>query len=236
MTTTTEGEIHGGLLIRLYDLTKMEPITLPFGEETKRGNQVLAYDPVIPQKLDYWHSSSKAERSEVFVAERNISVESRMVGQNAEQVLRHAQHRVISMNAGLRREERMDMLDHVTASVLPTLVTPAMISMEMMSSQPKFLLFSRDIPIHLSIFCDDACMLLTWTNEYELERRMRDHYGNRFIVYRMPSIVNAACVIQTHFLNKKLKRWIYESRGNHLKLLNMLEAFIFRRSKQDTED
>ncbi len=127
------------------------------------------------------------------------------------------------------------MLEMVTGAVMPNLVTPAFISLEVQSSQPKFLLFSREIPIHVNVFCDDTCMLLVWSNEGKIEQRMRENYGNRFVVYRMPPIINSACVVHTFYLKKKISRWKYEMRDN-LRVLNALEAFIFRRSKPIQED
>lgn len=232
----TDSEIHGGLLLNVMDINQMEPITFPFngeGVHTKRGNQTRGHDPTSVSPFDFWHSSQGAATSEMFVTERGVRIDGRCVGQSAEEVLRHTMHRTIAMNAGLRREDRKDMLEQATHTVMPTLQTPAFISMEMQSSQPKFLLFSRDIPIHVNVFCDDACMLLLWSNEKQIEGRMRDHYGNRFVVYRMPPIVNSACVIHTFFLKKRLNRWKYEMRGDNLRVLNALESFIFRRSKPD---
>lgn len=234
---TTEGEIHGGLLINLTDVYQMEPITFPFDTaDTKRGNHVREYDPTIVRKFNYWHSSSNAAKSEIFVTERNVAIDGRMVGQNAEQVLRRSLNHVATMNAGLRREERSNMLEQTLNSVMPTLTTPAFISMEMASSQPKFLMFSREIPIYMNVFCDDACMLLMWSNEKHIEQRMREHYGNRFVVYRMPPIVNRVCVIHSYFLKKKINMWRYAARGNDLRVLNTLESFIFRRSKADENE
>ncbi len=235
----TDSEIHGGLLINVMDGTLMEPITFPFNEpdvNTKRGNQTREYSPTILNPFDFWHSSRGAAQNEMFVAERGIRVDGRMVGQNAEEVLRQAMHRTISMNAGLRREDRREMLEMTTSVVLPALSTPALISMEMHSSQPKFLILSRDIPIYVNVFCDEACMLLMWSNEKQIEGRMRDHYGNRFVVYRMPPLINSACVIHTFFLKKRVNRWKYEMRGDNLRVLNALESFIFRRSKHDSEE
>lgn len=236
--TTSEASLHGGLLVSLNDATQMEPITFPFDSpETKRGNQTLERTDVpmtIPHTFDFWHSSSNAAVEQLYVAERAIRVDGRMVGQKAHEVLHKTMHHVIAMNAGLKREERMDMLDMVTASVMPNLITPAFVSMEMQSSQPKFLLFSREIPIHVNVFCDETCMLLVWSNESRIEQRMRDHYGNRFVVYRMPPIINSVCVIHTYFLKKKISRWKYEMRDN-LRVLNALESFIFRRSKPTSE-
>lgn len=233
---STEGTVHGGLLINLTDITKMEPITFPFeSADTRRGNQIREHEGTTVHKFDFWHSSSNTARSEIFVAERGISIEGRMVGQNADSVLRRTLHHVVSMNAGLRREERLGMLDMTASAVMPTLVTPAFISMEVTSSQPKFLLISREIPIHVNVFCDEACMLLLWSNEKNIEDRMREHYGDRFVVYRMPPIVNRVCVIQTYYLKKKLSKWKFELRSN-LRVLNALEAFIFRRSKQDEKE
>lgn len=235
--TTTEGEIHGGVLIDLMDPQSMEPITFPFDtKDTKRGNHVREYDPTLVHKFNYWHSSRNAAKNEIFVAERGIGIDGRMVGQNAETVLRRALERVVTMNAGLNRDERLDMLEQTTNSVMPTLTTPAMISMEMTSRQPKFLLFSREIPIYVNVFCDNACMLVVWSNEKNIEQRMRDYYGNRFVVYRMPPIVNRACVIHSFFLKKKINRWKFESRGETLRVLNTLESFIFRRSKTDEKE
>ena len=237
--SATDSEIHGGLLLNIMDINRMEPITFPFNEpdvNTKRGNQTRPYDNTSVSPFDYWHSSRGAASSELFVAERGVRIDGRCVGQNAEEVLRHTMHRTITMNAGLRREDRKDMLEQATVTVMSALHTPAFISMEMESSQPKFLLFSRDIPIHVNVFCDEACMLLVWSNEKQIEGRMREHYGNRFVVFRMPPIVNSACVIHTFFLKKRINRWKYEMRGDNLRVLNALESFIFRRSRNDSED
>jgi hypothetical protein len=238
-----DSEIHGGLLVNILNLDRMEPITFPFddsvptnGVNTKRGNQIKEYDPTTVNPFDYWHSSRNASKQNIFVVERGITVEGRMVGHEADRVLRHTLHHVVTMNEGTRREERQDMLEQVTSAVMPNLSSPAMISMEMQSSQPKFLLISREIPIYINVFCDEACMLLVWSNEKQIESRMREHYGNRFVVYRMPPIVNSVCVVQTYFLRKRIKRWRNEMRGDNLRLLNALEGFIFRRAKQDDRE
>lgn len=239
--SATDSEIHGGLLLNIMDINQMEPITFPFtsaGANVRWGNQTVeqgAPKPTTVRPFDFWHSSREAAAQEMFVAERGIGLDGRCVGQNAAEVLRHTMHRTLAMNAGLKREERKDMLEQSTNTVMPTLQTPAFISMEMQSSQPKFLLFSRDIPIHMNVFCDEACMLLVWSNERQIESRMREYYGNRFVVYRMPPIVNSACVINTFFLRKRFNRWKYEMRGDNLRILNALESFIFRRAKQDEE-
>lgn len=240
---TIEGEIYGGLLINLIDPNRMEPVTFPFtgeGLNVKRGNQTVergAMHSTNVEAFDFWHSNhSNAARNELLIAERAIHVDGRMVGQDAENVLRKTLHQVLTMNAGVRRKDRLDMLEMASAAVMPTLTAPAFISMEVQSSQPKFILFSREIPIHMNVFCDEACMLLVWSNEAQLEHRMREHYGNRFVTYRMPPIVNSACVLQTYYLKKRMGRWKYEMRGDNLRVLNALEAFIFRRAKPDPKE
>lgn len=229
------GAIYGGLLLDINNSHEgFKPITYPFiGADTTRGNHVKEYEPTAIHKFDYWHSTHEAHRSKLYVAERGISLDGCAVGHDSEAVMRSTLHQIISVNSGVRMEDRDNMLDTMTKFVLPSLKRPAFLSIDMVSSQSKFLLFSRDIPIHLNVFCDDSCWMLVWTNDAAVEERMQETYGQRFVVYRMKPIINSVCVLHTYYLKKKFNRWKFELR-DRLKILNALEGMIVRRSKSDT--
>jgi hypothetical protein len=229
------GEIYGGLLLNVSSTTPFQPLTFPFDEtvRVRRGNHVQKYDPVAVKSFDFWHGGRNCATRDMVVAERGITLCGNMLGSNSESVLRSTMHNLLTVNSGVRLEDRDNMLETVTNHVLPKITMPAFISIEMQSSQPKFILFSRDMPIYMNVFCDDASYLLVWTNDSNIERSMRQHYSNRFAIYRMNPIINAVCVLHTYYRKKKFGRWRYELR-DRLKVLNALEALISRRSKSDS--
>jgi hypothetical protein len=233
--TFKDGEIYGGLLLNIQESGSFKPIEFPFeGEHVARGNHVKSHSNMVLSNFDYWHADNNAERNTIYVAERGIGIDGRMVGHNTESMLRSTIHRVLTVNNGIKPEDRVNMLDTVTNTVFPTIQSPAFISLTIQSSQPKFILFSRDIPIHISVFCDEDSMVMVWTNEHDLDKRMREVYKDRFAVFRMQPIVNSVVVLQSFFLKKKLNRWKHEMR-DRIRLLNALEAMIIRRSKSDAD-
>lgn len=227
------GEIYGGLLLNLNN-NPFQALTFPFeGMDVRRGNHVSKYDAVEVRTFDFWHAGRHCASRDMVVAERGVTMHGHMLGVDSERELRNTMHNLLTVNSGVRLEDRDNMLETVTQHVLPKIINPAFISIEMQSSQPKFILFSRDAPIYLYVFCDESSYILMWTNDSNLESSMRKHYGNRFAVYRMNPIVNAVCVLHTYYLKKKFGRWKYELRDK-LKVLNALEALISRRSKSDS--
>lgn len=230
------GQLYGGLMIMVNDIFNLKPITFPFDQGMcTRGNHVKPHDMVTVNSFDYWHSGVDDETRNVFVNERGMQIDSRMIGHNANQMLREMTHRVLTVNHGIKIEDRLSMLNTVTNIVFPQLHTPAVISMAVQSSQSKFILFSRDLPIYFNVFCDDNCMLLLWTNEPDVEARMREHYGERFSVFRMKPILNSVLVLHSYYLKKRITRWRYQ-KCDRLELLNRLEALISRKSKGDSSD
>jgi hypothetical protein len=235
------GELYGGLLLHVQHPDLFKPITFPFesvvnGLDTvTRGNHSKVHDNLKISSFDYWLSGHDVESNSMYVAERGISINGRMVGANSEETLRGVTHRVLTINEGIKPDERSNILDMVSNIVFPTLQTPALISLSVQSSQPKFILLSRDIPIHVNVFCDDMSMLLIWSNSSDLDTRMREVYGNRFSVFRMKPIVNCAIVLQSYYLKKKMNRWRHEIR-DRLKIMNTLEGMVTRKSKGDSED
>lgn len=226
------GDVYGGLLLKLHDPEGLQPITFPFNSpNTTRGNHVKLHDNTTITNFDYWHSGVEAESNTLFVAERGIGLEGRMVGENAAEVLRGISHRVLTVNEGVKREDRLNMLETVYNTVYPHLTGPAFISMAVQSSQPKFLLFSKGKPIYINVFVDEHCTLLTWSSRPDMDARMREVYGSRFSLFRMQPIIDGVVVLHTFYLKKKFTRWKWKPEMQEtLRLLNALDATIQRRT------
>jgi hypothetical protein len=230
-STNRDGEIYGGLMLNLRDNTPFDTIGFPFtGIEMAHGNHIMEHSKLTVNNFDYWHGGRDTEHRTAFVAERGISIDARGVGHDCKETLRNTVHRVLTMNSGVKREDRGDMMEMVTEVVLSNIQVPSAISMAVQSSQPKFILFSRDIPLHVNVFCDEACMLMIWTNESTLEERMREEYGERFSVFRMPPIINSVAVIHSYYLSRKIRHWRYRFK-DRLKLLNAIEGQLRRKTK-----
>jgi hypothetical protein len=237
-----QGEIYGGLVLSIAPNEPFLPLTFPFeGDRVSRGNQIRPHDPVRVSAFDFWHSSNGAHVSNVYVPERALKIEARTVGKSPEETTRDIVHRFVTVNAGVPTESRQNILDTLSSVVLPHLVGPSLISMEVQSPQPKFVFFSRDVPLHFTAYCDDAAMILVWSNEDSLESRMRERYGERFLVFRMKPVLNSVLVVNTYFLQKSFSRWKTRAfqgpkSRDRLKLLNAIEAKLSRRVKSDEKE
>lgn len=237
--------VYGGLVLdfnRAWAST-FKPVTFPFDAEShetqvthvETGNHIkkkVLNEPVTLKEFDYWHTGVNAVVQESVIPERGIEIRGKIIGHEKETTLRQTIHRVININDNLLQGERAAFLDSIGTSVLPLVKTPSLISLTIQSSQPKFVILSRDIPVYFYVFVDSHCEILIWSNEPDLNSRMHDIYKNRFAVYRMQPRCNCAVVLHTYFLKKRLGRWNHVI-SDKLKGLNALECQIDRKTKYD---
>jgi hypothetical protein len=205
----------------------------PFNELTEldKGIHIVgSYENDRQSPFDFWVGGREAEHSNMFVPQRGLSLSGFRAGEQTEDNLtKRTIQQLLALNSNPTEAERkMAYLDLAYGKVFSRLQERFFLTMEIMSSSPKFVLMTRDIPVYFLGFCDKESMYLMWSNEAGIEERMRAHYGERFYYYRMKPFLNGMCVIQSVYLKKKIIAWRHMLQDN-LMIMNALEVHLFKR-------
>lgn len=91
----------------------------------------------------------------------------------------------------------------------------------------KLIFMSKGIKMYMIGVTDATSIFLVWSNESDLETRMRQEYNNKYHYYRFPYVLDRCLVLQTQFIYTKLKRW-QEDLNDKLKVFSALEHQIFK--------
>jgi hypothetical protein len=236
----TTGTVLGCLVLQSPDAPTLERPDFPFTEltELNKGNHIAeSFDNDRQAPFDFWLGGRDAEHSRMFVPQRGLALSGFRAGeQTQENLTKRTIQYLLALNSNPTEEERkMAYLDLAYGKVFNRLQERFFLTMEIMSSSPKFVLMTRDIPVHFLGICDNESTYLLWSNEAGLEERMRAHYGERFYYYRMKPFLNGMCVIQSVYLKKKISAWQHML-GDKLKIMNALEVHLFKRllTEQDS--
>ena len=229
----SNGLIYGTIV--LYADREDNPrLTLPFDNLSKveTGNHLnQSYDSSKVRAFDYAHGGTDVESAKLFVSTRSMMINGLRVGEDGPNNMVHQTiQKLLAMNSGLaEEEEHLSFLELTYAKVFSKLEGRLFISLDIVSTQPKFVLMTRNIPVYFLGVCDEHAMHLVWSNEDSLEERMKIHYGERFFYYRMRPLLNGVCVLQSSFLRNKVVKW-RQKLSDRLKIMNALETQISRRS------
>jgi hypothetical protein len=229
----TTGTVLGCMALQTPEVPTLERPDFPFSEltEVERGNHIAgSYETDRQMPFDYWIGGREAEHAKMFVPQRGLALSGFRAGeQTQENLTKRTIQYLLALNSNPTEEERkMAYLDLAYGKVFSKMQERFFLSMEIMSSSPKFVLMTRDIPVHFLGFCDNESTYLLWSNEAGIEERMRAHYGERFYYYRMKPFLNGMCVIQSVYLKKKISAWQHMLQDK-LKIMNALEVHLFKR-------
>ena len=193
-----------------------------------RNNHLTKFDIERPNTWDYWHGGTEVEKARMHVPVRRVSFTAYATGERTkDSQAKHVIQSLIMMNARATEDEKDNSyLDLVRTKVFTPLPARQLVSVDVTSSQPKFVVMTKDVPVYFMVCWDLDAMYLVWTNELTFEQRLRREYGNRFVFYRMSPVSNGTVVIQSHFLRNKLNKW-RQSNTDNLKIMNYLEAYLF---------
>lgn len=226
------GTIYGCLT--LYNNGKASWPSMPFNdlEVTEANNHFFSYESTKPKMNDYIHGGYKVETFKSFVSSRGIAVTGFRIGEEESVgVLKSTIHNLLAINSVSSPEEQSNSsyLELAYSKVFSKLSTRDCLFLDIVSSQPKFVIMTREIPVYFVAALNDDVAYLFWTNEETLPERIRLEYKERFYLYRFPFLINGLCILQTNFLSKRYKHWTNVFKDK-LKVMNALESHISRRT------
>jgi hypothetical protein len=218
---------------------KLPRLSFPFDtlEKVEYGNHLTGiYENTSQSAFDFYvGGSTDAEYYKSFVPSRAMQITGFRVGETTEHNLtKKCVQYLLAVNSNPSPEDTNKVyLDVAFEKVYSKISERFFLTLELTSRSSKFVLMTRDMPIYFTGFCDDESTYLMWSNESNLEDRLREHYGDRFYYYRMQPFLNGICVIQSMYLQKKIIDWKKNLR-DRLKMMNALELHLFRRRITDT--
>ena len=98
------------------------------------------------------------------------------------------------------------------------------------SPHSRLIFLSKGIKLYLTGVTNSNSNFLVWSNEEDLELRMREEYKNKYYYYRFPHVLDRCLVLQTQFICTKFRRW----RGDiqdRLRVFSILENQIFKAAR-----
>jgi hypothetical protein len=237
------GFLLGGLTLYLAPGSEHERPEFPFSSLEKRtlGNRIKEYSEQKHSEFDYWHGGTGIDYARQHVPAKALTLEGCRVGIHAddEQESKTVRHLLRRLQAPLpvqptTQVTSFSFADKATVNLLNQLVDPTLVSISLEALNSRFLIVSRDVPVYFLGMCSDVSMYLLWSNDPDLDTRIRGHYDKRFYFYRMQPLVNQICVIQQRNLRKKLNT-LMQSLPCRLKLMNALEQHISRRPTEEED-
>lgn len=181
--------------------------------------------------MSFCLDTDHAEAIKSYVPTRGISVSARRIGANAdsETTLKKVVQNLLAMNGNSTLEEQANStyLNLAFSRVFKNLNNRELIVLAVQSSQPKFIVFTRGVPVYTFSVVDSEGPKLVFTNEVNLDLRLRDA-DPKCCVYRLPSVTEGVCVVQAYFLEKKFVHWTNVLRDN-LKVMSALESHLAKR-------
>lgn len=222
-------------------LAKLPRLTFPFNtmEKVDYGNHLVgSYDSDRQAAFDFSVCGKNVEYFKSFVPSRALQLSGFRIGEATEDNLtkKCIQH-LLAINSNPSPEERHKAyLDLAFDKVFTRITERFFLNLELTSRSPKFVLMTRDIPVYFTGFADDESVYLMWSNEENMDDRLREEYGERFCYYRMRPFTNGMCVIQPMYLAKKVVAWLKYFQSDRLKFMNALETHLLRRfiTEQDS--
>lgn len=203
------------------------------GIPLEHNNHVHNFDQDKPKSFDYMHGGVNVETSKTYVSARGLALTGLRVGEDGEDTdssLRKVIHNLLAINSVSTEEEQKlsSYLQLAYVKVFNKITSRSLLSIEVRSSQPKFIILTKNMPVYFLALVDDHASYLVWSNEATLEQRVKETFGEKFYLYRLPTYSNGVCVIQSNFLDKKFVHWNRQLRDK-LKVMNALEAHLRRR-------
>jgi hypothetical protein len=200
-----------------------------------RWSNHLSISSEIPKPFDYWHGGVlRTETSKVYVPAIAATLTGYRVGtvtnsNLTKKIIQNLLHLNIEPD---NSTENATYLEKAYQNVFLKTKERLFVSLDINTAKMgtgKFLLMSRHIQVNLLIFCNKTNTYLLWTNEQDIEDRMRLLFGEEYYYYRAKPILNRACVIHSLYLQTKFRKW-KQVIEEPLKLFNALDYFLSRRS------
>ncbi len=197
-----------------------------------QGNHVSTFEPKVPKPFDYWHGGTDVECLKQIVTARNtVFCSFRTRAEYTDNPATRLTHSILSMRQDLDSDlAGSSFLDKVFFHVYPKLEGRLCLSLDISSALSQFVLIARDTSIYLTSFGDSKSQYLMWSNEYLLETRLKELFGEqRFFYYRHLPLTNGVMVIQSQFLASKFAKW--HNKLSDLITLNALDVFLQRKTR-----
>lgn len=221
-----------GLLTASIGLKSGTPALVLNTNENKPSVEVGSLS-VSPKNtgLSFCLYTDKAESLKSYVPTRGMSVSARRIGAStdSETTLKKVVQNLLAMNGNATFEEQTSStyLNLAFSRVFKNLSNREMIVLAVQSSQPKFIVFTRGVPVYTFSVLDSDGPRLVFTNEASLDLKLKD-LDPKCCVYRLPVVTEGVCVIQAYYLEKKFVHWTNVLRDN-LKVMSALEAHLAKR-------
>jgi hypothetical protein len=164
--------------------------------------------------------ASPNPRQSLFVPSRNERIDAICVG--SKKTEEYAVKHLVIVNS---EPNEMKMAKLVKERIYDQLSGTFMVCMSQTGPHSKILILTKNIELYLLGVCDDEDAFLIWSNEVQLEERMREAYRNKFLYYRFPIYNRHSIVLQSQYICSRFRRWNREMRDN-LRIFSALENFI----------
>lgn len=229
MKPNTPSTLYG--CIRLTGTQRLDLSCLNM-DRVERGNHVSNFDSSKDKPFDYWHGGSDTEYLKQIVTARNtVFCSFRAKTEHTDNPSTRLTHSILSMRQDLESDlADSSFLDKVFFHIYPKLGGRLCLSLDVASALSQFVLVARDTSLYLTSFGDSRSQYLMWSNEHQLENRLREVFGDqRFFYYRHLPLTNGVMVIQSQFLASKFAKW--HQKLSDLVTLNALDLFLQRRTR-----
>lgn len=239
----TQGLLLGCLTLHLTPGREHIRPDFPFStlEHRTVGNRIHDYQSDKHVEFDYWHGGTGIDYARQHIPAKAMTLEGCRVGSTAgdAQELKTVRHLLRRLQAPLpvqstSTSSSLSFADKATINLLNHLVDPTLISISLEALNSRFVIVSRDVPAYFLGMCSDFGIYLLWSNDPDLDVRIREHYDRQFYFYRMQPLVNQICILQMRNLRKKMTK-LTQTLPCRLKLMNALEQHILRRPTEDED-
>lgn len=185
------------------------------------------------QTLEYLQGGADADSQQAFVSSRGMTLKGYRVGgleHDGPKQLKQTLNNLLAINSLSSEDEQRSnsYLSLAYSKVFSKIEGRAFINIDVASSQSKFILMTKGVPVYFLAITNDKATVLIWTNENKLEDRIRGLFGQDYYLYRMPIESNGICVIHSAFLQKRFAHWQRIMRDK-LMVMNALESYLGRR-------
>jgi hypothetical protein len=181
-------------------------LPVPFGEPSLslRTGEHLPYTINTPG----FHTGSfilaaPNPRPTVYVPQRNEKIDIVSVGK-----ISQGEEAVTTLLLVMNSEPNdMKLADLIHEKIYTKLEGTFLACISLVGDHSKLIFLARNIEMHMLGMSNQNHTFLVWSNEENLEERMREAYDNEFFYYRFPVFKAGSMVLQSQYLCARYKRW-----------------------------
>lgn len=174
------------------------------------GDFILAADKIIPT---------------AFVPSRNEKIDAVSVGSvNHSLGINYVVRLLLAINS---EKNDLQFPELINERLYKNVTGRYLICISQAGPHSHFIFLVRNVPLYILGVTNDEQTFLLWSNEPDLEERLKREHGNKFYYYRFIPLTMGSLVLQTKFLCTRFRRWNAEM-GDRLKIFSALERSIMK--------